>query len=137
MLRPLALVLVAAGALAAPFTAAANVEIALDAKKRVMTKDMLDRKVVKLVDHGTAVPGDEIVYSVRLANRGTTPAEKILFVTPIPAELAYWAGSAEGGDAEAAFSIDGGKTFDRPDRLFVTEASGKKRLAETWEYTHI
>ena len=138
MLRPLVLALVAATALAAPLAAiAADVEIALDAKKRVMTKDMLDRKVVKLVDPGTAVPGDEIVYSVKLANRGAKPAEKIRFVTPIPAELAYWAGSAEGGDAEAAFSIDGGKTFAPADQLFVVEPTGKKRLAEAWEYTHI
>ena len=137
MLRPLVLALVAATALAAPLAAAADVEIALDAKKRVMTKDMLDRKVVKLVDPGTAVPGDEIVYSVKLANRGATPAERIRFVTPIPTQLAYWAGSADGGDAEAAFSIDGGKTFAPAHQLVVTDASGKKRLAEAWEYTHI
>ena len=137
MMRPLVLAFVCAGALAIPATAAAEVAISLEAKKRVQTKDMLDRSSVKLVDPGTAIPGDEIVYSVKLANKGQTAAEKIRFVTPIPSELAYWAGSAEGGDAEAAFSIDGGKTFDRPDRLFKTDASGKKRLAEAWEYTHI
>ena len=137
MPRPLVPAILALAVLAAPLAAAAEVEIALDAKKRVATKDMLDRKVVKLVDPGTAVPGDEIVYSVKLANRGDKPAEKIRFVTPIPAELAYWAGSAAGEDAEAAFSVDGGKTFARPDQLFVTDASGKKRLAEAWEYTHI
>ena len=135
MLRPIMLAFVCAAAVAAP--ALAEVDISLDAKKRVVTKDMLDRRSVKLVEPGTAVPGDEIVYSVRLANRGKAAADKIRFVTPIPAELAYWAGSAEGGDAEAAFSIDGGKTFDLPSRLFVTDASGKKRLAEAWEYTHI
>ena len=135
MLRSLVLAFVSAGALSAP--ALAEIDISLDAKKRVVTKDMLDRRSVKLVEPGTAMPGDEIVYSVKLANRGATPAEKIRFVTPIPAELAYWAGSAEGGDAEAAFSVDGGKTFDRPERLFVTDASGKKRTAEAHEYTHI
>ena len=135
MLRPLVLAFVAAASLAAP--ALAEVEISLDAKKRVVTKDMLDRRSVKLEDPGTALPGDEIVYSVKLANRGGAPADKVRFVTPIPRELAYWAGSVDGGDAETAFSIDGGKTFDRPDRLFVTDAGGAKRLAEAHEYTHI
>ena len=134
MLRPFVLAVACAGALAAP--AAAEVDISLDAKKRVVTKDMLDRRSVQLVEPGLALPGDEIVYSVKLSNRGSQPADKIRFVTPIPPELAYWAGSAN-GDAEAAFSIDGGKTFDKPERLFVTDASGKKRLAEAWEYSHI
>ena len=133
MLRPLALALVAAAAFAAPLAASAQVEVALDAKKRVTTTD----KAVQLVDPGAAIPGDEIVYSVRLANRGAKAAERIRFVTPIPAELAYRSGTAAGGDAEAAFSIDGGKTFDSPDRLFVTDASGEKRPAEPREYTHI
>ena len=135
MLRSLVLAFGAAAALAGP--AFAEVDISLDAKKRVVTKDMLDRRSVKLVDPGTALPGDEIVYQVKLANRGAKAAEKIRFVTPIPAELAYWAGSAEGGDVEAEFSVDGGKTFGRPDRLFVADASGKQRLAEAHEYTHI
>ena len=135
MLRALVLAFSAAGLLAGP--AAAEVDIALEAKKRLATKDAIGRLSVKLVDPGVATPGDEIVYTVRLANKGAAPAEQLRFVTPIPRELSYWAGSAAGDGAESAFSVDGGRSFARPEQLFVTEPTGEKRLAKPWEYTHI
>jgi uncharacterized repeat protein (TIGR01451 family) len=136
MPRHLALLCLCA-ALSAPALAAAQVDIALEAKKRVEELDARGATVVKLIEPGTATPGDEIVYSVRLTNKGTSPAEKLRFVTPVPAELAYRAGSASGGDAEIAFSADGGRSFDRPERLFVTDARGGRRAAAPADYTHI
>ena len=51
--------------------------------------------------------------------------------------MEYLGGSAAGKGTVVTFSIDGGKTFDAPDKLFIKGKDGKSRPAEPKEYTHI
>lgn len=136
-MRPLARVLVFSAALMLPTAAFAQVDLAIEAKKRVAVRDAQGRTSVKLEEPKQVLPGDEIAYAVRLTNRGAKAADALRFVTPIPRELAYRAGSAQGGDVEVAFSADGGRTFAPAGRVLVADGSGQQRPASPSEYTHI
>ena len=135
MLRPLACLLISAATLA-PAAALAQVSLAIEAQKQVTVKDAAGRASIQLVEPTQVTPGDQIAYAIRVTNSGAKAAENIRFVTPVPAEMAYRGGSAGGGDVVVAFSVDRGRTFDAPERLFVAEA-GQRRPARPSEYTHI
>lgn len=136
MIRAVAFTLaLAAGSLAT--VAVAQVSIAIEVQKRVATTDARGRPTVQLTTIDRVLPGDEVLYTVRLTNAGTQPAEHVRFVTPIPAEMSYVDGSAQGAGAAVQFSIDRGQAFAPAAQLFVTEADGRRRPARGSDYTHI
>ena len=49
----------------------------------------------------------------------------------------YREGSAQGAGATVTFSVDGGKTYDVPAKLFVFDGSGRRYAARPRDYTHI
>ena len=51
--------------------------------------------------------------------------------------MVYVANSAVGPGAEVSFSVDGGRSYDKPDRLIVRGADGKARAAAPADYTNI
>jgi len=89
-------------------------------------------KPVKMVQSGTV-----LVYLNRLYNGSRQVKHDLLVVNPIPLKTTYIRGSAScEGSCKILFSIDGGKTFDYGEKLFVRYGS-KKRMAMGSEYTHI
>jgi uncharacterized repeat protein (TIGR01451 family) len=111
------------------FTSKAEIEveqISADGSKRLV------RQPAALV-----VPGTGVIYTNTFRNIGDKPAERLVITNPIPEGMEYLGGSALPLDADITFSIDGGRSFDRADQLFVSLADGSKRLAEAEEYTHI
>jgi len=103
-------------------------------KEITVVKD--GKKEVSLVAPNKTLPGDVIKYSNHYTNTGSKPAENAVITNPVPNNTTYVDGSAFGDGAEITFSIDKGKTFDSPGKLFKTE-KGKKRNALAGEYTHI
>ena len=91
----------------------------------------------ELVGVDTAVPGDEVVYTVTFTNLGAEPAENILITNPIPPQMRYVSGTAFGPGTEVEYSVDGGTTWGQAAALRVSTASGDERLAEPDDYTHI
>lgn len=91
----------------------------------------------ELVPVTTALPGDEVVYTVSFRNIGGQPAENIRITNPIPAEMRYLAGSAFAPGLEVTYSIDGGASFARAEELVVDNEYGGERLAAASEYTHV
>lgn len=82
------------------------------------------------------VEGQELYYTVRVRNVGKTPASNVVVVRPVPDNTVYMANTATGAGAELSFSVDGGKTFARPERLFLAgQSQGKRAPSQT--YTHI
>jgi hypothetical protein len=60
-----------------------------------------------------------------------------MVMNPIPFKTAYLRGSATcEGSCKIMFSIDGGKSFDYGENLYVRYGK-KKRVATGSEYTHI
>jgi len=91
----------------------------------------------RLVPAATVIPGDQIIYTITFANKGTEAASNITITDPIPTQMRYVAGSAFGPGTDITFSADGGSSWGTPDELMVADADGNSRLASPAQYTHI
>jgi|GEM_PF-3947419 len=116
------------GSATVPTFAADTVTTQLSATKRVQTKDKQGHITVSFVPFNKALPGDDVVYTVTCHNQGDAPAADVAITLPIPAELTFIPGSVE-GNAEVAYSVDGGKTFGLLDNLVITAPDGASRPA--------
>ena len=140
---------IAAGLLCAVFSTAVFAQEADEAPRRgsleVQTvvqklQEQLDENgepKTDLVAVDTAVPGDEVVYTVTFTNVGREAAENILITNPIPSQMRYVSGTAFGPGTDVEYSADGGTTWGRPAALRVSTDSGAERPAEANDYTHI
>jgi uncharacterized repeat protein (TIGR01451 family) len=99
--------------------------------------DESGERTTELVAVDTAVPGDEVVYTVTFTNVGVEPAENILITNPIPPQMRYVSGTAFGPGTEIEYSVDGGSSWGIPQALRVSTSNGSERLAEADDYTHI
>lgn len=104
-------------------------------EKRVVNEDGSEE--YKLVPPGTAIPGDEIIYITTFTNIGKEEATDIAITNPIPNNSLYKTGTAFGSGTEITFSIDGGKTYAKPEALKVKDEKGALRTATAKEYTAI
>jgi len=91
----------------------------------------------RLLPVTTAVPGDQVVYTLTFENEGQQPASGVTVVDPIPAQMRYVDGSAFGPGTEITFSVDGGESFSAADELSVQGANGALRAARAEDFTHI
>ncbi len=95
------------------------------------------RESVRLVPAVRVVPGDLVIYTVEVRNDGVLPAQGVTFTSRIPEHMVYVANSAVGPGADVTYSIDGGRTYDRPENLVVDGPRGTTRAATPADYTHI
>jgi len=95
------------------------------------------RRVTVRKPAGRVVPGKEVIYTTKYVNIGKEPAEKVTITNPVPEHMVYKENSAAGENTVILFSIDGGKTYQKPDALVVTLADGTKRPAAASDYTHV
>jgi uncharacterized repeat protein (TIGR01451 family) len=95
------------------------------------------RDIIKLAPADLVVPGDEVIYTLEIRNTGTAalPAPSVRY--PIPKHMRYIAESAVGPGADVSYSVDGGRTFDRPENLQVAGPGGQLRPATAADYTDI
>jgi hypothetical protein len=84
-----------------------------------------------------AAPADELIVSVRFANSSDHVLDAIRITSPIPADLSYVADSASGPGADVLYSVDGGRSFGRPEELAMQAPDGSVRGAEPADYTHV
>jgi uncharacterized repeat protein (TIGR01451 family) len=125
--------LAAAAALAAP----PSVELTTTVQQVKVTTDAKGVQHSKVVPMDRALPGTELVYTITYHNVGKQPAEDVVVSDPIPEHTLYMPGSAEGADMDISFSIDGGKTWGKPEALKVKNADGTSSDAQPKDYTHI
>jgi uncharacterized repeat protein (TIGR01451 family) len=95
------------------------------------------REVVKLTTADRVVPGDQVIYTLEIRNTGSTAVHAPTVTNPVPAHMAYVADSATGPGAEVTYSVDGGRSFDRPENLRVVDEYGHLVQAKDKDYTHI
>jgi len=113
------------------------VELKTRVEKRVLLKLPDGRVEEQRLPATKVVPGDVVAYTIEAKNVTSRPAERVVITDPIPVHTRYVDGSAQARDADLQFSVDGGKSFDRPERLVVTEPDGTRRAARASDYTHI
>jgi uncharacterized repeat protein (TIGR01451 family) len=94
-------------------------------------------ELVHLSPAERVAPGDLVFYTVEIRNLGGSDAVAPTVTQPVPEHMAYIADSATGPGAEITYSIDGGSSFDRPERLKAQGPDGKEYLAKASNYTHI
>ena len=125
-------VLIPAGA-----TLAAPINLQTVVHKEEVFVNATGQQETRLLPVTTAVPGDQVIYTVTFANEGDQPASGVTVVDPIPPQTRYVAGSAFGPGTDITFSVDGGTSFASAEELKVTDANGATRAARAEEYTHI
>jgi len=86
-------------------------------------------------DH--VLPGTEVTWDVKYEIIGTASVTGAVITDPIPQDMVYVAGSAAGDNADISFSVDGGKTWGKPETLQVKNADGTLRGATPKDYTDI
>jgi len=106
-------------------------------EKIVESVDESGQSTTELVPVESAVPGDEVVYTVTFKNVGDQAADNILITNPIPAEMRYVEGSAFGPGTDIQYSADGGEFYAEPAAIQVRDDTGNERVASADEYTHI
>ncbi len=95
------------------------------------------RETVKLARADRVVPGDQVIYTLEIRNKGAMSLPPPRVDYPIPEHMRYLDDTAAGPGADITYSIDGGRTFDRPENLQVIAPDGQKRPATAADYTHI
>jgi uncharacterized repeat protein (TIGR01451 family) len=90
------------------------------------------------------VPGDVLVYTGEVRNAGQYAAESAVVVQPVPNHMMYLADSAVGPGVDVDFSVDGGRSFHKPENLGAAHAEAANAgathaaaRATAAEYTHI
>jgi len=100
----------------------------------------------KLQTAERVVPGDVLIYTVEVRNTGRYAVESAVVVQPVPNHTVYVADSAVGPGVEVDYSVDGGRSFHKPENLESRQASaaaggqdasGHTPRATAGEYTHI
>lgn len=119
-------------------SAAAGEPVTIDTNAELVKTTITNDKVrIELSPADRLVGGDEVLYTVKVRNRGAVGIDHYAFTIPIPAHMSYVANSAVAPGADLSFSVDGGETFDTPENLSVHGADGKQRPAAAADYTHI
>ncbi|MBC7756332.1 MAG: DUF11 domain-containing protein [Bdellovibrio sp.] len=115
---------------------AAGVEFSNKAEVDVTTiKD--GKKETKRVAAKKVAPDGEVIYTTTFKNTIDKPISNIMITNPVPANMLYSADSATGANTVITYSVDGGKTYDAPEKLTVAGKDGKRRPAQAADFTDI
>lgn len=83
------------------------------------------------------VPGDEVIYTNHFTVVGEEAAEAVAITNPVPEHMVFTGLGDNTLSVLVTVSADGGKHYDRPDRLTLADAEGNPRPARPDEYTHV
>jgi len=106
--------------------------------KKVKDKKGKIKKIKKWVKATKVVPGTVVRYVDTIHNSSADPLSTVAIKNPINEHLTYMADSAKAeSNATITYSVDGGKHFATPSKLFVTDKKGKKHRAQPKQYNAI
>lgn len=115
---------------------AAGVEFSNKAEVDVTT--IIDgKKETKRIAAKKVAPDGEVIYTTTYKNTIDKPISNIMVTNPVPANMLYTADSATGANTIITYSVDGGKTYDAPEKLTVAGKDCKQRPAQAADFTHI
>ena len=115
----------------------AAVTLSTKSYKEIIKVDASGAKKVVLEEAKKVVPGDYVVYKNAINNGTNKDVKDMVLNNAIPAHTEYVADSAKcEKDCDILFSVDGGKVFDKPEKLMVKQG-GAERVALPKEYTNV
>lgn len=120
--------------------AAPKVDLATRAEVQRTVLNDKGEQVVVMVHAAKAdvVPGDVVIFTTTYRNLGTEATDPGLVIdNPVPEHMEYVEKSSAGNNMTITYSVDGGKSFDVPSGLYVTDKDGKRRKARPADYTSI
>ncbi len=116
--------------------ALAQVELETEMFKVVEVQKDNGTSKIEWVKADSIVPGDKVGYRITVNNKGDKKADDIVLNNPVPENTIYVDGSARGANSSIVFSVDGGKSFAKPEQLFI-EKNGKKIMASAKDYSNL
>ncbi len=119
-----------------PALAMAQVELSTQTYKVTEVIKADGSSKIEWVTADSIVPGDKVGYRIIVNNNGTEPADSIVLDNPVPQHTVYVAGSARGANSKIEYSVDSGKSYNMPEKLFITK-NGKKYPATAKDYSHV
>jgi hypothetical protein len=87
----------------------------------------------ELVEPGTIVPGDRLVFGTDYANTGSNAVANFNVTNPLPSAVRL----APDADPALTVSVDGGRTWGQISELEVADADGNRRPASHADVTHV
>ena len=99
----------------------------------VETVDDSGETQVELVEPGTILPGDRLLFGTSYSNTGTEPVENFVMTNPLPGPVRL----APDADPDLVVSVDGGTNWGLLSTLSVMQEDGTTRAAEHRDVTHI
>lgn len=116
-----------------------QLEMSVVAEKEVTVIEA-GKSVVKRVKTEKSSPGETLIFTLAYKNAGDEKAVDVKLDNPLPNGTRYVANSAAGTNTQISYSVDGGKTFAKPEQLVVekTNAGKKEKVrAQAVDYTTI
>lgn len=116
-----------------------QLQMSVVAEKEVTVTEA-GKAVVKRVKADKSAPGETLVFTLSYRNTGDEKAVDVKLDNPLPNGTRYVADSATGANTQISYSVDGGRTFAKPDQLSLEKVSaGKKEKvrAQAADYTTI
>lgn len=95
---------------------------------------------IKRIALDKASPGDIVVYTITYLNVGKGSAVEAVIIDPIPSGTVYIPVTAEGKDAEVMYSIDNGRSWQRPPLMMqIKKPDGalESKIVPADRYTHV
>jgi len=116
----------------------AAVGISTASYQLVVVKDKNGKAVKKWLKTSKVVPGDTVKYIDTITNDSDKALKDAKISNPINENLVFVEGSAKSkAKFSAKYSVDGGKSYDEPNKLFVIGKDKKKRQATAKDYNAI
>jgi len=117
---------------------ASPVSVTTNSYQEITVKDKNGKKVKKWVKASKVVPGTIIKYVDTIHNDTNTSLKDAKVSNPINKNLVLVKGSESSKvKFKTLYSVDGGKSFNEPSKLFVKAKNGKKRQATVKDYNAI
>lgn len=95
------------------------------------------KKEIRMIPAEKVIPGTEVIFTTYYENVSKETVENAVITNPVPEHMIFLEGSATGSGTVIKYSIDGGKTYDTPAKLFILDGVGRKFAARPQDYTHI
>jgi uncharacterized repeat protein (TIGR01451 family) len=117
----------------------AQLSVAMTVAKEARTV-VNGKETVSLVPAEKTKKGDVLVYTITYANKQKGGVQGVMLVGPVPAKTVYMPGSAEGKGAMIKYSVDGGKTFNKPPvkwKVKLKDGTTGEETAPPDRYTHV